>query len=214
MRGRPVKKRNNVDTRCDVCGVSFDSIPSTIRHRFKMHPNSTKFYCSYCGMQFPLKVNALWYFLLSFSSLFLYIIISMCLYRITGIIIKCRTTQLKARIKMNTENAKSVMWYFTTRRHWITIIVPFIKGSDLPIDPSSRIYIYEFIIWLVLFFRMVYIFQPIATPPPSNKIKLNSMNDALSVYYCHLCGVEYVIKFNLQQHLEKMHTQVRKINIL
>lgn len=59
---------------------------------------------------------------------------------------------------------------------------------------------------------MVYLFQPIATPPPSNKIKLNSMNDALSVYYCHLCGAEYVIKFNLQQHLEKAHTRVSRIS--
>lgn len=52
-------------------------------------------------------------------------------------------------------------------------------------------------------------FQPVATPPPSNKIKLNSMNEAMSVYYCHLCGAEYMIKFNLQQHLEKNHTQVK-----
>lgn len=55
--------------------------------------------------------------------------------------------------------------------------------------------------------RMVHFFQPIATPPPSNKIKVNSMNDAHSVYYCHLCGAEYIIKFNLQQHLEKAHTR-------
>lgn len=55
---------------------------------------------------------------------------------------------------------------------------------------------------------MVHLFKPIATPPPSNKIKVNSMNDALSVYYCHLCGVEYVIKFNLQQHLERAHSKV------
>lgn len=52
--------------------------------------------------------------------------------------------------------------------------------------------------------------QPVPTPPPSNKIKVNSMNDALSVYYCHLCGVEYVIKFNLQKHLEKVHNQVNE----
>jgi len=61
---------------------------------------------------------------------------------------------------------------------------------------------------------MVHLFQPIATPPPSNKIKFNSMNDAMNVYYCHLCGVEYVVKFNLQQHLERIHTKVRKINII
>ncbi|XP_020287186.1 gastrula zinc finger protein XlCGF7.1-like isoform X2 [Pseudomyrmex gracilis] len=58
--------------------------------------------------------------------------------------------------------------------------------------------------------RMVYLFHPMATPPPSNKIRLNSMNDVLSVYYCHLCGVEYVVKFNLQQHLEKSHTKEQR----
>lgn len=56
-------------------------------------------------------------------------------------------------------------------------------------------------------------FQPIATPPPSNKIKVNSMNDALSVYYCHLCGVEYIVKFNLQQHLEKVHSQEERESV-
>lgn len=58
MRGRPVKNRNNSDTQCDICGQSFDTIPATIRHRFKVHSNSpAKFYCSYCGKQFPLKVG-------------------------------------------------------------------------------------------------------------------------------------------------------------
>lgn len=56
-RGKPVKRSKNDDTQCDVCGQAFDSISATIRHRFKVHPNSpTKFYCHYCGMQFPLKV--------------------------------------------------------------------------------------------------------------------------------------------------------------
>ncbi|XP_034952540.1 zinc finger protein 354A-like [Chelonus insularis] len=61
--------------------------------------------------------------------------------------------------------------------------------------------------------RLVHLFQPIATPPPSNKIKVNSMNDALSVYYCHLCGVEYIVKFNLQQHLEKFHSKEERESV-
>ncbi|XP_012522554.2 PR domain zinc finger protein 5 [Monomorium pharaonis] len=61
--------------------------------------------------------------------------------------------------------------------------------------------------------RHTYMFKPIATPPPSNKIKLNCRNEALSVYYCHLCGVEYVIKYNLQRHLEKRHTQKERENM-
>lgn len=57
-RGRPIKNCKNADTQCDICDKSFDTITATIRHRFKMHPNSpTKFYCSYCGKQFPLRVN-------------------------------------------------------------------------------------------------------------------------------------------------------------
>lgn len=152
-------------------------------------------------------------FCLSFSC-FCNNLVKMHLFRPTGIIIKSHMTPLKVRIKTNTKSVKNATWYSTMKRHWITTIVLFIKGSVLSVNPSLKTR-YEIIIWLlVLFFRMVYMFQPIATPPPSNKIKLNSMNDALSVYYCHLCGVEYIIKFNLQQHLEKVHTQVRKINIL
>jgi hypothetical protein len=57
------------------------------------------------------------------------------------------------------------------------------------------------------FFRIVAFFKPIVTPPPSKKIKLNNANEAQSVYYCHLCGFEYIVKFNLQKHLEKQHTE-------
>lgn len=72
-RGRPVKNSKNADTQCDICDKSFDTITATIRHRFKMHPNSpTKFYCSYCGKQFPLRVNNL-------ISLFLFIIFAIIL---------------------------------------------------------------------------------------------------------------------------------------
>jgi len=59
-RGRPIERKSDENTLCDICNQSFDSIRATIRHRFKMHPNSpTKFHCSYCGQQFPLKVSAL-----------------------------------------------------------------------------------------------------------------------------------------------------------
>ncbi|XP_014485532.1 PREDICTED: zinc finger and SCAN domain-containing protein 10-like [Dinoponera quadriceps] len=58
---------------------------------------------------------------------------------------------------------------------------------------------------------MEHLLQPIITPPPSNKVKINSMNDVLSVYYCHLCGVEYLSKFNLQRHLKDRHMQDREM---
>lgn len=42
---------------CDVCGLSFETVTYAIQHKFRKHPNSSlKYYCPYCGMQFPLKV--------------------------------------------------------------------------------------------------------------------------------------------------------------
>lgn len=42
---------------CDVCGQSFETVTYAIQHKFRKHPNSSlKYYCPYCGMQFPLKV--------------------------------------------------------------------------------------------------------------------------------------------------------------
>ncbi|KAG7178042.1 uncharacterized protein LOC121874141 isoform X2 [Homarus americanus] len=52
--------------------------------------------------------------------------------------------------------------------------------------------------------RMV---NPIKTPAPSLKIVLNNAGEAHSVYYCHLCGCEYQVKYNLQKHLGTRHTE-------
>merc|ERR1712156_1256850 len=40
---------------------------------------------------------------------------------------------------------------------------------------------------------------------PSKKIKMNIAGEASSVFYCHLCGQEYLVKFNLQKHIEAIH---------
>ncbi|XP_053985386.1 zinc finger protein 473-like isoform X1 [Hylaeus volcanicus] len=156
-RGRAVKTNKKADTQCDMCGQAFDSITATIRHRFKVHPNSpTKFYCHYCGMQFPLKTH--------------------------------RDNHQASHDSSESERKEQ-------HRKCEDCDVLFYNEKALDYHYRS------------IHKRMVHLFKPIATPPPSNKIKVNSMNDALSVYYCHLCGAEYVIKFNLQQHLERAHTQ-------
>ncbi|XP_068992107.1 zinc finger and SCAN domain-containing protein 12 isoform X1 [Neodiprion pinetum] len=156
-RGRPCMQKTNAETRCDICGQSFDTIPATIRHRFKVHPNSpTKFYCPYCGMQFPLK-----------------------------------THRDNHQATHDPESSTNTNHHKCCKQ----CDVLFYNGKALDYHYRS------------IHKRMVHLFQPILTPPPSNKIKVNSMNDALSAYYCHLCGAEYVIKFNLQQHLENAHTQ-------
>ncbi|XP_054272565.1 zinc finger protein 284-like [Macrosteles quadrilineatus] len=55
--------------------------------------------------------------------------------------------------------------------------------------------------------RIISLYSPVLTPPPSKKIKVNNAGDPQSVYYCHLCGFEYIVKFNLQKHLERQHSK-------
>ncbi|KAK0178486.1 hypothetical protein PV327_007374 [Microctonus hyperodae] len=165
-RGKPqgsAKPAAKTDARCDICGRDFDTITATIRHRFKMHPNSpAKFYCSFCGMQFPLKTHR--------DS-------HMTTHDQTEIT-KTEDHKTCEECNITFYNCKALNYHYKSIHK-----------------------------------RLVHLFQPIATPPPSNKIKVNSMNDALSVYYCHLCGVEYIVKFNLQQHLEKVHTQEERESV-
>lgn len=58
--------------------------------------------------------------------------------------------------------------------------------------------------------RVSTIITPISTMPPSKKIKISNSGDQNSVYYCHLCGMEYMIKFNLQKHLQQNHTDLER----
>ena len=53
--------------------------------------------------------------------------------------------------------------------------------------------------------RVVKLVKTIETPPPSRKIKCNNAKEPQSVYYCHLCGSEYIMKYNLEVHLERQH---------
>lgn len=52
--------------------------------------------------------------------------------------------------------------------------------------------------------------RPTICPPPSKKIKMNNSDEIISVYYCHLCGSEYMVKFNLCKHLETHHTEEQR----
>ena len=54
--------------------------------------------------------------------------------------------------------------------------------------------------------RVTALINPMATLGPSKKIKMNISGEPSSVYYCHLCGQEYMVKFNLQKHLEANHS--------
>ncbi|XP_055641264.1 putative zinc finger protein C09F5.3 [Toxorhynchites rutilus septentrionalis] len=43
-------------------------------------------------------------------------------------------------------------------------------------------------------------------PPPSKKVRLNRAGEIISIYYCHLCGCEYMLKFNLLKHIDMHHS--------
>lgn len=59
--------------------------------------------------------------------------------------------------------------------------------------------------------RVTALVNPTATLGPSKKIKINMSGEPCSVYYCHLCGHEYLVKFNLQKHLETYHSQQQRV---
>lgn len=43
---------------CDVCMQEFKTISLAIQHKYKKHPDAImKYFCKFCGMQFPLKVT-------------------------------------------------------------------------------------------------------------------------------------------------------------
>ena len=48
--------------------------------------------------------------------------------------------------------------------------------------------------------------QPKFCPPPSLKIDVSQSGEMRSCYYCHLCGTEYTVKYNLVRHLDR-HSQ-------
>ena len=60
--------------------------------------------------------------------------------------------------------------------------------------------------------RVTALINPVATLGPSKKIKMNISGEPSSVYYCHLCGQEYMVKFNLQKHLETNHSSLERQN--
>ncbi|KAK7080786.1 hypothetical protein SK128_008060 [Halocaridina rubra] len=55
--------------------------------------------------------------------------------------------------------------------------------------------------------------SPIDTPAPSLKIVFNNAGEPCSIYYCHLCGCEYQIKYNLQRHLERKHSEHERTTV-
>lgn len=44
----------------------------------------------------------------------------------------------------------------------------------------------------------------IILPPASKKVKVNNQGEVTTLYYCHLCGNEYMVKYNLMVRLERI----------
>ena len=55
------KEKEIVWISCDVCQESFETVTLAIQHKFRKHPNSNKkYYCGFCGRQYPLEVSWSW----------------------------------------------------------------------------------------------------------------------------------------------------------
>ncbi|KAJ6639648.1 Zinc finger protein [Pseudolycoriella hygida] len=50
----------------------------------------------------------------------------------------------------------------------------------------------------------------VVLPPASKKVKVNNQGEVTTLYYCHLCGNEYMVKYNLKKHLNVCHTMEEK----
>ena len=57
--------------------------------------------------------------------------------------------------------------------------------------------------FLPFIYRSQTIMQPKFCPPPSMKIDVSQSGEMRSCYYCHLCGTEYTVKYNLVRHLDR-----------
>lgn len=59
-----------------------------------------------------------------------------------------------------------------------------------------------------------YFLNNVSVLPPSKKIIINCVGDVQSAYYCHLCGYEYVLKYNLQVCLHINYVIFLKISLV
>ncbi|XP_045116274.1 zinc finger protein 423-like isoform X2 [Portunus trituberculatus] len=139
---------------CDVCGEVFRTVSLAISHKFRKHPDSLlKYYCPYCGMMFPIKVN--------------------------------RDKHLASHPTATPQQV------YPCRPCGVTFYTQ--RAKKFHMDSAHKGAI-----------RMV---NPVRTPAPSMKIVVNNAGEAHSVYYCHLCGCEYQVKYNLQKHLATKHSE-------
>ncbi|XP_037069171.1 zinc finger protein 574-like [Pollicipes pollicipes] len=146
----PPPPAQDVSWQCDSCTETFPTVTAAITHKFKVHPNSmTKYYCPYCGQQFPLKMS----FDLHVKT-----------HKHVGDINETPCTECDAVFYVN-------------------------KARDFHFNSVHS--------------RSMSIIQPKFCPPPSMKIDVSQSGEMRSCYYCHLCGTEYTVKYNLVRHLDR-----------
>ncbi|KAJ4437075.1 hypothetical protein ANN_17210, partial [Periplaneta americana] len=230
-RSKPAGTGNNADIVCDVCGQAFDNVTVAIQHKFRKHPESAaKHFCPHCGMQFPLKINRDKHVAAEHSGgapskLFP---CSDC-----GVVFYTEEAQSYHTKSTHKRSARRLwqMWFrdlltdviclgklhksqgaVRASREWTTtdrgVQFPWIDGTLVNRGIcSGTVFWSKDTAECKQNIVIVALFKPVATPPPTKKIKVNNAGEAQSVYYCHLCGFEYIVKFNLQKHLERQHSE-------
>ncbi|XP_065562260.1 zinc finger and SCAN domain-containing protein 10-like isoform X2 [Artemia franciscana] len=158
---------------CDECTEQFETVSLTIQHKHKKHKNSTiRYYCIYCGMQFPLKYS------------------------------------LEVHMKTHPNEAKDAEE--NCKHICLTCGFSFHNAKALEYHKTKVHNRYDILCHNLCHKTKVHnrvtLQEKVETPPPSSKVR--QMNDSYyPVYFCHLCGSEYCIKYNLERHLSDRHTQ-------
>lgn len=151
------EQQEKITWECDSCPETFPTVTAAITHKFKMHPDSaTKYFCPYCGQQFPLKMSH---------------------------DLHVKTHKDVTDLKEMPCPDCGVMFYLD-------------KARDFHFNSIHC--------------RSLSIIQPKFCPVPSMKIDVSQSGEMRSCYYCHLCGTEYTVKYNLVRHLDHRHDQTER----
>lgn len=153
--GRTQDRKKGDRTKCDICEETFETPTLAIQHKFRKHRDSQKkYFCGFCGKQFPLEVS--------------------------------KVNHIKSEHKSDKRGPKLYQCKECSAQFFC------VEAIEYHVRTGHQ--------------RVSSLINPIFTYSPSKKIKRNIAGEANSVFYCHLCGHEYMIKFNLQKHIESQHS--------
>ncbi|XP_037921704.1 zinc finger protein 26-like isoform X2 [Hermetia illucens] len=177
--------------KCEICGLISANLSKAMEHKHIKHRFEGKNHsCEFCGRLFAFHFSLMQHKETNHKAEM------QAANNPKGATLHCRPSkvnELRSTGKQIMESIKADDKVQGTEFICKFCSIPFLTASALDVHERG-VHIFE---------RQM--LQKTFLPPPSTKIKVNHNSDVFSVYYCHLCGVEYVLKFNLQKHIQTQH---------